>query len=92
MAMEELMRWITQPDWAKDGIVVDVDIVLSWQDLLLLIWRRGRFSLTVKTWTADGPISGRMESLTKVRIRPVLWPWRQRPIMAVEAGRERGDG
>ncbi len=68
------MHWITAPTWAKDTVLVDVDIVLDWRDLLLLIWRRGRMGVRVKTWVENGPI-GNAESVTKVLVQRIRWPW-----------------
>lgn len=73
-AMDDLMQWITTPEWAKDTVFVDIDIVLDWKDILLLIWRRGRMGLRVKTYVENGPV-GKAESKTRVIIRRLVFPW-----------------
>jgi len=82
---DSLMQWINWPEWAKDAVVVDVDLVLDWRDILLLIWRRGRLGVSVKTFTevvVGGPQGGRTESISRILIQRIRWPW-QRPLFAV---------
>lgn len=78
-ALDDLMGWITPPEWSKDAVVVDVDIVFDWRDMVLLIWRRGRMSVSVKTWTELGPV-GRVESQSRVVLQRILWPWKPKML------------
>lgn len=56
------------PSWAKDGVVIVVDIDLSIKDRILILLT-GRASL--KTWTACENIPGRISTeLTSFKVRP----------------------
>lgn len=53
------------PDWAKDQVVVQVDVQFDWRDRLRLLLS-GKLWLTVRTWTEVPP--GRVDSYTTVRV------------------------
>ncbi len=78
--MNELRPW-----WAKDAIVVDTDIHLSFWDAVRVLWKR-KLSLSTKTFTEVESV-GRIQTLTRLYIEP----WRRRPppgIVAVEGEKE----
>ena len=77
-AEAEFDRWVTWPEWAKDAVVVDTDVHLSFGDAVRLLWKR-RLTVTSKTFTAVQ--IDRTESLSRVYIEP----WRRPPLDMVEA-------
>ena len=72
-------EWTTWPEWAKDAIVLDTEVVLSWRDALRVLLRR-RFSVTSKTFTAAVP--GRVHTISRFYVAP---PWHSRRLGTVEA-------
>lgn len=78
------------PPWSKDLIYTEIDLHLGPRDLLLLLWRRGRMGVTVKTWT-ESPV-GKTESISRILIRRIEWPWERRPFAIMDAGTARGGG
>mgnify|MGYP001608600232 CR=1 FL=1 len=75
---------ITWPAWAKDAIVIDTRVVLSWGDALRVLVRRS-FTITTKTFVETPP--GRAETISRCEVAP-LWP--QRSSLA-SATRQRTD-
>ena len=72
-------EWTTWPEWAKDAIVLDTEVVLSWRDALRVLLRR-RFSVTSKTFTADVP--GKVHTISHCYVAPL---WRARRLGTTEA-------
>ena len=64
--------WTTWPAWARDAIVTDTDVVLSWRDALRVLFHR-RFTVTAKTFVEVPP--GRAETISRFGVLP-LWPCR----------------
>ena len=54
-------EWFEWPEWAKDAIVVDVEIHFSWADRLRVLLR-GRADVRAKVFTEHLP--GQVKTLT----------------------------
>lgn len=76
---EAVERWINQPEWASDAVLIKVDVVLGWPDILLIIFRRGRFGILVKTWTESAP--GRVETVERIILQRITWPWERHKLV-----------
>jgi hypothetical protein len=66
-------RWVTWPDWAKDAIVVDTDVRLSWRDALRVLFRR-RFTMSAKVFVPA--VVERHEGVGHFSVEPI-WPRRK---------------
>lgn len=77
---EEMERWYTWPDWAKDAMVTDVTVAFSWRDRLRILCGKQPI-VTVKAFMPD--VIRRHIVLSRVSV-PRLWYWRPRGFV-VEA-------
>jgi hypothetical protein len=59
------------PEWAKDAVVVHVDVFLDWKDRLKVLFG---CRLTVKSYTFTENLPGRTETVSEVNV------WRYRPL------------
>jgi hypothetical protein len=80
--LDDFERWISRPAWAKDAVVNDLTIRLSWRDRLLVLLGRP-FHVTVKTWTSE-PV-GRTEGMTRSTVLGFRWPWKRKRFAVAEA-------
>jgi len=67
-------QWYEWPEWAKDALVCDTDVTLSWRDRLRVLIGR-RITVTTKTFTQAQ--IGRNETLSRACVTPL---WRRRPV------------
>ena len=84
-AEREFDRWVTWPDWAKDAVMTDVNVTLSWRDRLWVL-ARGRFTVTAKVFTEN--VVGKTDSRSRFDVNR-RWPWQRRMYgMVTRAERE----
>ena len=70
---DDFDTWIAWPKWAKDAIVVETDVHLSFLDAVRVFWKR-KLTVTSKTFTSGFP--ERTHSLSRVSIEPWTDGWR----------------
>ena len=61
--------WHEWPEWAKDAVITVTEVCLSMLDAIRVLIRR-RFTVECKTFT--GEIVGRTETLSDVRVPPIV--------------------
>ena len=64
-------NFVDLPDWATDGVYVDVNVHLSFRDRLRVLIR-GKLTTKSVTFTEHKP--GRVESLSRVVVPPIREP------------------
>ena len=76
-ASDEMDRWTTWPEWAKDAVVVDTDVHLSFWDAVRVCCMR-QLTVSSKTWT---PVEiGRTQTVSRVHIPP----WRHKRSLGLQ--------